>query len=502
MARKTLEERALELYEGYRARKDKDAHAQRVINSTLDPNKSYNYNDLRTMDWNSAIDNYYKNNNANSYYVSRSELAGAVQDRIQKYNPINDKYFKQATDYLQGGKARRGSGITNFYDYEKAYQEGKTGEELSKIYNEAVGNASKYAQSLWGRDADNALNNYSNKIWDEGGYSEANVDRYRKDLQDTGLFNDATIDALVEQFKFINPRPQVSESDYNQAKSDFDIALEQYAKDTYKNRDLSETNLSDIIKERAQQRNNLIDLYSSKIAPYETKQWSNAGILKAAENVANRANAQNNQEEAAKLGLIADALKQYGINTRTAADAERDYNYAYNEVQTLTARKEELEEENALLLNKRADIYNNVAWTGNGPVENDISDIDQKLQQNEEELTEVTKELANANNDLESSSMERENREAQRFAVEYDPNGTLRYDQLLKYVEENGDSYFGAAEDVYLQSKITDSEQAKKEIDRLKEKEKNASSDEEKERIRLARQDAEDLRTEVDFQKK
>ena len=502
MTRKTLEGRALELYEGYRARKDKDAHAQRVINSTLDPNKSYNYNDLRTIDWNSAVDNYYKNNNVNSYYLSRSDVAGAIQDRIQQYNPTNDKYFKQATDYLQGGKARRGSGITNFYDYEKAYQEGKRGEELSKIYNEAVGNASKYAQSLWDRDADNALNNYSNKIWDEGGYSEANVDRYRKDLQDTGLFNDATIDALVEQFKLINPRPPVSESDYNQAKSDFDIALEQYAKDTYKNRDLSETNLSDIIKERAQQRNNLIDLYSSKIAPYETKQWSNAGILKAAENVANRASAQNNQEESAKLGLIADALKQYGINTRTAADAERDYNYAYNEVQTLTARKEELEEENALLLNKRADIYNNVAWTGNGPVENDISDIDQKLQQNEEELTEVTKELANANNDLESSSMERENREAQRFAVEYDPNGTLRYDQLLKYVEENGDSYFGAAEDVYLQSKITDSEQAKKEIDRLKEKEKNASSDEEKERIRLARQDAEDLRTEVDFQKK
>ena len=502
MARKTLEERALELYEGYRARKDKDAHAQRVINSALEPNKSYNYNDLRTIDWNSAVDNYYKNNNVNSYYLSRSELAGAVQDRIQKYNPINDKYFKQATDYLQGGKARRGSGITNFYDYEKAYQEGKTGEELSKIYNEAVGNASKYAQSLWGRDADNALNNYSNKIWDEGGYSEANVDRYRKDLQGTGLFNDAKIDALVEQFKLINPRPQVSESDYNQAKSDFDIALEQYAKDTYKNRDLSETNLSDIIKERAQQRNNLIDLYSSKIAPYETKQWSNAGILKAAENVASRANAQENQEESIKLGLIARALEQYGINTRTAADAERDYNYAYNTVQTLTARKEELEEENALLLNKRADIYNNVAWTGNGPVENDISDIDQKLQQNEEDLTEVTKELAIANNDLESSSMERENREAQRFAVEYDPNGTLRYDQLLKYVEENGDSYFGAAEDVYLQSKITDSEQAKKEIDRLKEKEKNASSDEEKERIRLARQDAEDLRTEVDFQKK
>lgn len=501
MARKTLEERALELYEGYRARKDKDAYAQRVINSTLDPNKSYNYNDLRTIDWNSAVDNYYKNNNVNSYYLSRSDVAGAIQDRIQQYNPTNDKYFKQATDYLQGGKARRGSGITNFYDYEKAYQEGKRGEELSKIYNEAVGNASKYAQSLWGRDADNALKNYSNKIWDEGGYSEANVDRYRKDLQDTGLFNDATIDALVEQFKFINPRPQVSESDYNQAKSDFDIALEQYAKDTYKNRDLSETNLSDIIKERAQQRNNLIDLYSSKIAPYETKQWSNAGILKAAENVANRASAQNNQEESAKLGLIADALKQYGINTRTAADAERDYNYAYNEVQTLTARKEELEEENALLLNKRADIYNNVAWTGNRPVENDISDIDQKLQQNEEELTEVTKELANANNDLVSAGNENNNYIALRRSSELDPNGTLSYEQLLKRMEESGESYT-IADSMLLEDKITTESQAEAEEARLKQLRESAATQKEKDEINSQRKKILDLKNVLQIEKK
>lgn len=52
------------------------------------------------------------------------------------------------------------------------------------------------------------------------------------------------------------------------------------------------------------------------------------------------------------MGLIASALEQYGINTRTAADAERDYNYAYNEVQTLTARKEELEDEIKTLANK------------------------------------------------------------------------------------------------------------------------------------------------------
>ena len=456
MARKTLEERALELYEGYRARKDKDAHAQRVINSALEPNKSYNYNDLRTMDWNSAIDNYYKNNNANSYYVSRSELAGAVQDRIQKYNPINDKYFKQATDYLQGGKARRGSGITNFYDYEKAYQEGKTGEELSKIYNEAVGNASKYAQSLWGRDADNALNNYSNKIWDEGGYSEANVDRYRKDLQGTGLFNDAKIDALVEQFKLINPRPQVSESDYNQAKSDFDIALEQYAKDTYKNRDLSETNLSDIIKERAQQRNNLIDLYSSKIAPYETKQWSNAGILKAAENVASRANAQENQEESIKLGLIARALEQYGINTRTAADAERDYNYAYNTVQTLTARKEE--------------------------------------------LTEVTKELANANNDLEKLENENNNHIALKRLSELDPNGVLSYEQLLKRMEESGESYT-IADSMLLADKITTESQAEEERKRLNTLKKELTSDKEKKSVEELINNATLIKKEIGFKK-
>ena len=473
MARKTLEERALELYEGYRARKDKDAHAQRVINSVLEPNKSYNYNDLRTIDWNSAVDNYYKNNNANSYYLSRSELAGSIQDRINQYNPINDKYFKRATDYLQGGKARRGSGITNFYDYEKAYQEGKTGEELSKIYNEAVGNASKYAQSLWGRDADNALKNYSNKIWDEGGYSEANVDRYRKDLQDTGLFNDATIDALVEQFKFINPRPQVSESDYNQAKSDFDIALEQYVKDTYKNRDLSETNLSDIIKERAQQRNNLIDLYSSKIAPYETKQWSNAGILKAAENVASRANAQENQEESIKLGLIASALEQYGINTRTAADAERDYNYAYNEVQTLTARKEELKKEIKTLANKRQSERMNTGM---------YASLDSQIQKDSEELTEVTRELYTANNDLEKLENENNNYIALRRSSELDPNGVLSYEQLLKRMEESGESYT-IADSMLLADKITTESQIDAEVDRLKALKKNANTQADKDAI-------------------
>lgn len=473
MARKTLEERALELYEGYRARKDKDAHAQRVINSVLEPNKSYNYNDLRTIDWNSAVDNYYKNNNANSYYLSRSELAGAIQDRINQYNPINDKYFKQATDYLQGGKARRGSGITNFYDYEKAYQEGKTGEELSKIYNEAVGNASKYAQSLWGRDADNALNNYSNKIWDEGGYSEANVDRYRKDLQDTGLFNDATIDALVEQFKLINPRPQVSKSDYNQAKSDFDIALEQYAKDTYKNRDLSETNLSDIIKERAQQRNNLIDLYSSKIAPYETKQWSNAGILKAAENVASRANAQNNQEEAAKLGLIADALKQYGINTRTGADIEKSYENAYNTVQTLTARKEELEKEIKTLANKRQNERMNTGM---------YASLDSQIQKASEEHAEVTRALASANNDLVSAGNENNNYIALRRSSELDPNGALSYEQLLKRMEESGESYT-IADSMLLADKITTESQIDAEVDRLKAIKKNANTQADKDAI-------------------